>query len=149
MSITEFVESPGYKKVMGKVYGFGAAVVLLGALWKILHLPGSTAMLIAGMGTEVIIFGLSAFEPPHEMPDWSLVYPELVGLEPNAGHGHGSSAKAGGSDLAALIQAGSIETTDVEKLSEGIKKLAVTSSQLSNISDASMATESYLQNMKP
>lgn len=147
MSFTEFVESPGYKKVMGKVYGLGAAVVILGALWKILHLPGATAMLIAGLGTEAVIFGLSAFEPPHEMPDWSLVYPELVGLEANP-VSHGGASSGGGSDLAALIQAGTIETADVEKLSDGIKKLAVTSSQLSNISDASMATESYLQNMK-
>ncbi|GAO29876.1 hypothetical protein JCM15548_12107 [Geofilum rubicundum JCM 15548] len=87
---------------MGKVYGIGAAVVILGALWKILHLPGASAMLIAGLGTEAIIFFLSAFEPPHEMPDWSLVYPELVGLEPrDRGHGGGGG---GGSELAALFK---------------------------------------------
>ena len=57
MSISEFVESPAYKNVMGKVYGLGAAVVILGALWKILHLPGATAMLIAGLGTDIIEVG--------------------------------------------------------------------------------------------
>ncbi|TAJ13548.1 gliding motility protein GldL [Marinilabiliaceae bacterium JC017] len=149
MSISEFVQSPGYKKAMGKVYGVGAAVVILGALWKILHLPGAAPMLIAGLGTEAIIFLLSAFEPPHEMPDWSLVYPELVGLEPetpkstrNVGGG------GGGSDLAALIESGHLEPEVVEKLSLGIKKLTTTTSQLSDLSDASLATESYLQNMK-
>ena len=86
MTITEFVESPAYKKIMGKVYGFGAAIVLAGALFKIMHYPGAELMLLIGMGTEIIIFALSAFEPPHEMPDWSLVYPELVGLEPKAAH---------------------------------------------------------------
>lgn len=145
MSITEFVESPGYKKAMGKVYGLGAAVVILGALWKILHLPGAAGMLIAGLGTEAIIFALSAFEPPHEMPDWSLVYPELVGLEPKAGHQGGSG---GGSELQALIQTGNIDEKTVAELSDGIKKLGSTSSQLADLSDASLATQSYLQNIQ-
>ena len=152
MSITEFVESPAYKKIMGKVYGIGAAIVLAGALFKIMHYPGAELMLLLGMGTEIIIFLLSAFEPPHEMPDWSLVYPELVGLETDSAHGGGGRQSAygggGGSELAALIEAGQIEQQTVEKLSDGIKKLAVTSSQLSDLSDASLATESYLQNLK-
>ncbi len=145
MSITEFVESPGYKNIMAKVYGLGAAVVILGALWKILHLPGASYMLIAGLGTEAIIFALSAFEPPHAMPDWSLVYPELIGLEPKAGHGGGSG---GGSELQALIQTGNIDQKTVTELADGIKKLGATSSQLADLSDASLATQSYLKNIQ-
>lgn len=145
MSITEFVESPGYKKVMGKVYGLGAAVVILGALFKILHLPGAPLMLILGLGTEALIFALSAFEPPHEMPDWSLVYPELIGLEPKGG---ASGVGGGGSELQALIQTGNIDEKTVAQLSEGIKKLGTTSSQLADLSDASLATQSYLQNIQ-
>jgi uncharacterized protein YukE len=143
--ITEFVESPAYKKAMGKVYGWGAAVVLAGALFKIMHYPGAEIMLLLGMGTEIIIFFLSAFEPPHEQPDWSLVYPELRGLEPKGPRNRGGG---GGSDLAALIESGNIEPEVVEKLSQGIKKLATTTQQLSDVSDASLATESYLQNLK-
>ncbi len=146
MSITEFVESPGYKNIMAKVYGLGAAVVILGALWKILHLPGASYMLIAGLGTEAIIFALSAFEPPHAMPDWSLVYPELIGLEPKAGHGGGGSG--GGSELQALIQTGNIDQKTVTELADGIKKLGATSSQLADLTDASLATQSYLKNIQ-
>lgn len=80
MTLSEFVESKAYKNVMKFVYGWGAAVVLMGALFKIQHWPGASAMLIAGMGTEVLIFFLSAFEPLHEEPDWTLVYPELAGM---------------------------------------------------------------------
>lgn len=145
MSLTEFVESPGYKKIMGKVYGIGASIVILGALWKILHLPYANEMLIAGLGTEAIIFFLSAFEPPHEMPDWSLVYPELVGLEPKAAH-HGVGG--GGSELQALIQTGNIDQKTVTELADGIKKLGATSSQLADLSDASLATQSYLKNIQ-
>jgi gliding motility-associated protein GldL len=151
MSLSEFVQSPAYKKVMGKVYGWGASLVLLGALFKIQHYPYASEMLIVGMGTEVVIFFLSAFEPPHEMPDWSLVYPELVGLDAKDEHRSDvsrSGGGGGGSDLAALIQSGTLEPEVVEKLSLGIKKLAATTGQLSDLSDASFATESYLQSMK-
>ena len=80
MSLSEFVESKAYKNVMKFVYGWGASVVLLGALFKIQHWPGSGIMLTLGMSTEVLIFFLSAFEPLHEEVDWTLVYPELAGM---------------------------------------------------------------------
>ncbi len=148
MGITEFVQSPAYKKGMGYVYGWGAALVLAGALFKIQHYPGAGLMLLIGMGTEIVIFFLSAFEPPHEMPDWSLVYPELVGLEPKEPRIAARGGGGGGSDLAALVQSGTLEPEVVEKLSAGIKKLSATTGQLSDLTDASLATESYLQSMK-
>lgn len=64
------------KVVMGYVYGWGAAVVLIGALFKLTHwLPGQAAniMLAAGLTVEALIFILSSFEAPHMEPDWSLV----------------------------------------------------------------------------
>ena len=80
MTLSEFVESKTYKTIMKYVYGWGASVVLAGALFKIQHYPGAGPMLVAGMSTEVLIFFLSAFEPLHEEPDWTLVYPELAGM---------------------------------------------------------------------
>ncbi len=103
-------------------------------------------MLIAGLGTEAIIFALSAFEPPHEMPDWSLVYPELVGLEPREkGGGYGGGEGFG---LSALVQSGQIDNSTVEQLGIGIKKLSQTAQHLSNLGDASMATDAYIHNMR-
>lgn len=67
------------KKVMNFAYGMGAAVVIVGALFKIQHWPGASAMLIIGLGVEAFIFGLSAFDPVDNELDWSLVYPELAG----------------------------------------------------------------------
>ncbi len=145
MSGRGFFNSPAYKKIMAKVYGWGAALAILGALFKILHLEGASVMLMIGLGAESIIFFLSAFEPPHEMPDWSLVYPELVGLEPRE---RSQGGGGGGSELAALIQTGTIDVSTVEKLGDGIKKLSATASNLSQLSDASLATEAYLETMK-
>ena len=63
---------------MAKLYGWGAAIVIIGALFKIQHWEGASLMLILGLGTEAFIFFMSAFEKPHEEPDWSLVYPQLA-----------------------------------------------------------------------
>jgi gliding motility-associated protein GldL len=67
------------KRVMNFTYGMGAAVVIVGALFKIQHWPGASALLITGLLTEAFIFALSAFEAPEVELDWSLVYPELAG----------------------------------------------------------------------
>ncbi len=67
-----------YKNLMAKVYGIGAAIVIVGALFKIIHLKFANELLIVGLLTEAGIFFLSAFEKPHVDYDWSLVYPELA-----------------------------------------------------------------------
>lgn len=69
------------KKVMNFAYGMGAAVVIIGALFKIQHWTGASLMLIVGLSVEALIFGLSAFDPVEKELDWSLVYPELAGGE--------------------------------------------------------------------
>jgi len=69
------------KKAMNFAYGLGAAIVIAGTLFKIMHWPGANIMLIVGLGTEAIIFLISAFEPVDKDIDWSLVYPELGGGE--------------------------------------------------------------------
>ena len=66
---------------MAYLYGWGASIVILGALFKIQHYPGAGLMLIIGLGTEAVIFFFSAFEPLHEELDWGLVYPELAHME--------------------------------------------------------------------
>jgi len=65
---------------MKYLYGWGASLVLLGALFKLQYWPGAGTMLTIGMTTEVIIFFFSAFEPIHDEVDWTLVYPELAGM---------------------------------------------------------------------
>ena len=79
-NISEIVQGSKYKTLMKYVYGWGASIVLLGALFKLQHYPGAGIMLLVGMITEAIIFFLSAFEPVVEEVDWSIVYPELAGM---------------------------------------------------------------------
>lgn len=74
------------KKVMNFCYGMGAAVVIVGALFKITHIEvgpmNGNNMLTIGLLVEALIFAISAFEPVDEELDWSKVYPELKGGEP-------------------------------------------------------------------
>ena len=76
-------KSKASKKFMNMAYGLGAAVVILGALFKITHLEfgplNGNTLLTIGLVTEALIFALSAFEPVDDELDWSLVYPELAG----------------------------------------------------------------------
>ena len=81
MRISELVQTAGWRKFMAKLYGWGASVVLVGALAKLQHWPWAGVALIVGMSTEAIIFFFSAFEPVSEEVDWSIVYPELAGIE--------------------------------------------------------------------
>lgn len=76
-------QSRASKRFMNMAYGLGASVVIIGALFKIIHfeigpLTGNV-MLAIGLITEAVIFAISAFEPVDDDLDWSLVYPELAG----------------------------------------------------------------------
>lgn len=78
-------QSKAFKKFMNMSYGLGAAIVIIGALFKITHIEfgpiNGNLMLTLGLVTEAIIFAISAFEPVDNELDWSLVYPELAGGE--------------------------------------------------------------------
>ncbi len=67
-----------FEEIMPKVYGIGAAVVIVGAMFKILNWPGANLMIGIGLTTEAVIFFLSAFEPPVKDYDWTKAYPELA-----------------------------------------------------------------------
>jgi gliding motility-associated protein GldL len=80
INLTDVVQSAGWRNFMAKLYGWGASVVIIGALFKINHWYGGTFVITCGLVTESIIFFFSAFEPLHEEIDWTLVYPELAGI---------------------------------------------------------------------
>lgn len=152
MSISELVESEGYKKFMGKLYGFGAAVVLVGALFKIQHYPGASIMLVIGLLTEALIFFFSAFEPLHEEIDWTLVYPELAGLdeiEENVKVSKTESVAKGKTAIERfdeLLEKSGGENL-FEKLGASLGALNNTAKNLTDISDATVATDNYAKSM--
>ncbi|MDQ1772409.1 gliding motility protein GldL [Labilibaculum sp. A4] len=148
MNITELVQSPRWKKFMGYVYGWGASVVLIGALFKIQHYPYAGELLTVGMTVEAIIFFFSAFEPPHEQPDWSLVYPELIGLEPREGSAGGGVQVEGLEQLQSFLEKMSVHPDKISNLSQGLAKLTNVAENLSNLSEAAIATNGYIESIQ-
>ncbi|HBF87473.1 MAG TPA: gliding motility protein GldL [Bacteroidales bacterium] len=154
-NITEIVESKGWKKFMAKLYGWGAAVVIIGALFKIMHWPGAGPMLVVGLGTEAVIFFFSAFEPLHEEIDWSLVYPELAGMHDDELFAEEKdevktldSKKSALEKFDEMINNAELTPGMFEKLGLGLKNLNETTTQISKVSNASIATEEYVTNIK-
>lgn len=148
MNLTELVQSKAYKKTMSYVYGWGASVVLMGALFKINHYPYASEMLFLGLSTEALIFFLSAFEPLHEQYDWSLVYPELAGMDEGEELLGGTKSYGGGGASGSLadqiLEKADIGKETLEKLSVGMNKLSETTAALGDVSDASVATKEYV-----
>lgn len=160
MSLQEITRSKGFKNFMAKLYGIGAAVVIMGALFKIIHLPGANEMLFVGLTTEAVIFFFSAFEPPHVEPDWSLVYPELAGMY------HGVADL--GDDLPEFMEDELDEEEDltvsqqldgmldeanigpelIESLGAGLRNLNDTASNISKFTDAAEANTEFVENVK-
>jgi len=160
-----FTETKAFKNFMSKLYGIGAAVVIVGAMFKIQHYPGAGLMLVIGLSVEAIIFIFSAFEKPHEEPDWTLVYPELGGIETDThsgGREKDQLVRSGGvatgaptvqnialsSNLDKLLEEANIGPELIENLSAGLQNLSDNASKLADLSNAAVATQGYIQNME-
>jgi len=143
-------ESYQGKRVTGVVYSVGAAVVIIGALFKILHWPGAEIVLMVGMFTEAFLFTIGVLDAPHPEYHWEQVFPQLISLESGAKPelfeevskrdkptllGANNGGVGGGNGGGAGIPAGTLSDKDQASLSEGIQKLAKTAAQLNDLSN--------------
>jgi gliding motility-associated protein GldL len=141
-----------WKSFMAKLYGFGAAIVIVGAMFKIMHWPFAGPMLVVGLSTEAVIFFFSAFEPPHEEVDWSLVYPELAGMHGEEGEKPTQIEENKGASVTEqldnMLEEAKIGPELIASLGEGMRSLSDQASKLNNITDASVATNDYVTSVK-
>jgi gliding motility-associated protein GldL len=164
MSLAELVQSSGWKNFIAKLYGLGASVVIIGALFKIQHWPLAGTMLTIGLLTEAVIFFFSAFEPLHEEIDWSLVYPELAGIPEDespelsaqsgrqrggisGGGGGGYGGGAGSVALAKfdeMLEKSEITPDLFQKLGVGMKKLSESTVNMNAMGDVSAVSSKYM-----
>lgn len=164
-------ESKGWKKGTAMLYGIGASVVIIGALFKILHFPGADEMLIVGLSTEAVIFFVSAFEPlPHEETHWSWhkVFPELrgdvdtedlddeeidlageeMGLQRGGGSATYNTLSSGLTKANNLLADGNLNPQIIEDLTNSIQGLKVNVTNLAEISDATVATQEFSDKLR-
>ncbi len=137
-----------FKTIMPKIYGIGAAIVIVGAMFKILHLPGAAVMLGVGLTTEAVIFFLSSFEPMHKEPDWSKVYPELSDEYDGAPKAAPARATGVSASLDKVMAEGNIGPELVKSLGDGMRNLADSAKKMANLGDAALATNEYTGNVR-
>jgi gliding motility-associated protein GldL len=154
INLTDIVQSSGWRNFMAKLYGWGASVVIIGALFKINHWPGGALVITIGMAVEAIIFFFSAFEPLHEELDWTLVYPELAGLsDPDEieNFKERKLLEEGGRPvdrIEDIMGQTGIDSSVLSKLGEGFTKLNKTAQNLSDISEATVASQEFVKNLQ-
>ena len=141
-----------YDSLMPKIYGIGAAVVIIGALFKILHWKGADIMLMIGLGTEAVIFFLSAFQPQYKDHDWSLVYPELSeGYDPSTGNPSFANQPTGKGltkKLDDMLKDANVTPEAIANLGQGLTRLSTTTSQLSQLGEATNVTDEYTKKVR-
>jgi len=143
-----FLESKQFKSFMAKLYGWGAAVVIVGALFKIQHWPGAGLMLTLGLSTEALIFFVSAFDKQKEI-HWERVYPELaLEEEESSDKEQKHEAKSISGEIERMLEEARIEKTMVQKLGDGMNKFATTLDGFREISNATAATNDYTDRVK-
>jgi gliding motility-associated protein GldL len=144
MGILEFLQTDKGKAFAGRCYGFGASIVIIGALFKIQHFPLAGWFLSIGMGTEAILFALSGLEKPHKDYEWEKVFPHFQdeNVPPITTGGGGSAMQV------TSVQGNLLDEEQVKRLNESIKNLGDTAMQLTSISKASGVTDTYIQNIQ-
>ncbi len=133
------------KKVVGMVYSIGAAVVIVGALFKIMHWPGASAVLVSGMVTEALLFMIGCLDKPHAEFHWHEVFPQLLGYgtDPELLKELESRPRPtlmGGAGGGASASVPALNEKELESLKAGIGNLAKTAAQLSELGTVATAT---------
>ena len=135
-SISKITEAKWYKVMMPKLYGWGASLVIIGALFKIQNWPFAGVFLTIGLTTEAVIFFFSAFEKQYEDYDWSLVYPELA-------HMQDPSAKKPAQQLDEALQRAKIDNELIESLNEGLRSFGDATTKLNETIAAAASINDY------
>lgn len=152
-----FTQSKKYKSFMGAVYGIGAAIVMVGAYFKLTHIQGADLMLALGLGVEALIFFLSAFEPQHLDYAWDNVFVELDedwdGVQKTqfatSGAGRPAAATTDMEEamLSKMFEKMNVSEETFNKIGKGLDKLAQNAGQMADISNAMAATTNYANAM--
>ena len=144
-------QSKSTKRLFNMAYGLGAAVVILGALFKILHWPFGNEMLILGMITEAIVFALSAIEAIEDDLDWTKVYPELADGQSTGKKGKEATPTDAQSLLSQklddILKEAKFDTQLVSRLGDSIKDFQGAVEPLASASQSISATNSYNEQM--
>lgn len=140
--------SPQGKKVVGCVYSLGAAVVIVGALFKILHWPGASIMLMMGMFTEALLFSIGVLDDPHPDLHWNHVFPALTQDDPDPLYNHLGNGVGMGAKPVEQTAVNPLKDEDVKAMQDGLKSISEAAKQIAGISKVAGLTDSFAQNLE-
>ena len=148
-------QSKSTKKLFNMAYGLGASVVIIGALFKILHWefgPLTGGLLLAvGLITEALIFAISAFEPVDDEYDWSLVYPELANGQSNGNKNDVQQAQESEGILSRkldeMLKEANIDSELFNSLGESIRSFEGAAKDIAPTTDAIQNTQKYSEEL--
>lgn len=142
-----------FKFSLDSIISWGASVVIIGAMFKILHLPGGSAVIGIGLGTEALLFFIMGFVPPHKDPKWETVYPQLsedfTGDLPNMQKAvklNEFEVKGGGSG--SFLPDLKIGDDVVGKIREGLENFSNKVGSISSSADATITTTEFAGKLK-
>ena len=125
---------------VGRVYSVGAAIVIVGALFKIMHFPGAGVMLCVGMGTEAILFMIGCLDKPHEVYHWDKVFPQF---RKNAEQSEGALNNMPAMSATPQV----LSDEDAKKLSDGVQSVAKTAEKLASLADVVGSVDALKKSM--
>ena len=132
-------QSKSTKKIFNMAYGFGAAIVIVGALFKIQHWPYGSLILTIGMVVEAIVFFISAFDAVEDDLDWTKVYPELGDADEEGIGAQGMLSQK----LDNLLKEAQVDTELMTNLGNSIKSFHTAAEGLSVASESISSTAKY------
>ncbi|GIV33582.1 MAG: hypothetical protein KatS3mg031_1117 [Chitinophagales bacterium] len=139
-----FFESDKGKRVKNMIIGLGAAVVMMGALFKLESWPGASIMLIIGLSVEAFIFALQGILPPHKDYYWEKIYPGLDISPEVEGEEEGHSYKGTITEqLDKMLEEANVESRLIENLGRNLGKLSETVERLSEVGEVTLSTNEY------
>ena len=146
-----------YRVVIPKVTSLGAAIVVIGALFKIQHLPGAGIMLGVGLITESVIFALGVFQPaapPEAHYEWERIYPELADddftpLPSNKKKDQGAgTAVAATAQIDKLLGEANLDADTFKSFGSGMRKLHESVGQMKDMTNVASASGEYAKSLQ-
>jgi gliding motility-associated protein GldL len=149
--MASFFKTPGFKYGKNLLFGVGAAVVIIGAWGKLIHMPWANMALTVGLLTEAFIFAFSGIIPPEKDYYWEKFYPGLDSAEGAATPivaGGAAGGKSGAASLDKMLEEAKIDQNAINRLGDNLKKLGENVASLSSVANASVATEEFTSKAK-
>ncbi len=140
-----------FKVGINNIVSWGATVVIIGLMAKLQHWPAGDWLIVAGLGTEAVLFLLLGFQNEEKDVDWTKVYPELA--EDYSGQLPQATAKSAVNTgttaaLDKMLQDARISPDLIGNLGDGLRAFGDKVSAISNVSDASIATNQFTEKVK-